>query len=207
LLRERNHECGIFHIRGQSHLEFRVDPQRCEKYGVQTADVNNVVSSALGAQPQTSMIEGEKRFDIAIRWPKPLRSSETSILDISADIVNNQVVLPQYPGLVPSAVGHSYAAPNPAGTLARADTQPLDKCLVQRHPDAELGKLPAAVSTAVNRSPIITTRKEDYSFRVRGAPVDRRVHIRVRRCYLSVKDSRRLFFPRSEAPSKETERK
>jgi cobalt-zinc-cadmium resistance protein CzcA len=112
---------GIFHIRGQSHLEFRVDPQKCQKYGVMTADVNNVVASALGAQPQTSMVEGEKLFDIAIRWPKVLRSNETSILDIPLDIVNNQVVLPSYPGLVPSAIGHSWAAPNTAGTLARTD--------------------------------------------------------------------------------------
>jgi hypothetical protein len=56
----------------------------------------------------------------------------------------------------------------------------LDKCLVQRHADAFLGKLPAAVSVAVNRSPVITTRKEDYSSPVRGAPVDRRGHISVR---------------------------
>src|ERR1700732_5353788 len=73
---------GTFHIRGQSHLEFRVDPEKCQKWGVTTADVNNVVSSALGAKPLSSMVEGEKLFDIAIRWPKGLRSSETSILDI-----------------------------------------------------------------------------------------------------------------------------
>ncbi|HZV07380.1 MAG TPA: efflux RND transporter permease subunit [Gemmataceae bacterium] len=132
---------GIFHIRGQSHLEFRVDPQKCEKYGVQTADVNNVVQSALGAQPQTRMIEGEKRFDIAIRWPKPLRSNETSILDIPVDIVNNQVVLPQYPGLVPSASGHGYAAPNPAGTLARTDPQ-----ITQQAPRLRLRDLVTPVS-------------------------------------------------------------
>ena len=108
---------GIFHIRGQSHLEFRVDPQKCEKYGVQTADVNNVVSSALGAQPQTSMVEGEKLFDIAIRWPKALRSNETSILDIPVDIVNNQVVLPQGANsLVPSAFGHNNPPPAKEGT-------------------------------------------------------------------------------------------
>jgi cobalt-zinc-cadmium resistance protein CzcA len=117
---------GIFHIRGQSHLEFRIDPEKCQRWGVQPADVNNVVSSALGAQPQTSMIEGEKRFDIAIRWPKVLRSNETSILDIPVDIINNQVVLPQYPGLVPSAVGHSWAAPDTAGDPARTDN-PITK--------------------------------------------------------------------------------
>src|SRR6516162_9586196 len=59
--------------------------------------------------------------------------------------------------------------------------RPLDKCLVQRHADAVWRKWPAAVSAAVNRSPVITTRKEDYSSLVRGAPVDRRGHIRVRR--------------------------
>ena len=58
--------------------------------------------------------------------------------------------------------------------------RPLDKCLVQRHADAVWRKLPAAVSEAVKRSPVITTRKEDYSSRVRSAPVDRRGHIRVR---------------------------
>ena len=56
---------GVFHIRGQSHLEFRVDPEKCEKWGVMTADVNNVVSSALGASAMSSMVEGEKLFDIA----------------------------------------------------------------------------------------------------------------------------------------------
>jgi cobalt-zinc-cadmium resistance protein CzcA len=113
---------GIFHIRGQSHLEFRVDPHKCEKYGVQTADVNNVVSSALGAQPLSNMVEGEKLFDISIRWPTVLRSNETSILDIPVDIVNNQVVLPQGANsLVPSASGTSLPPPSPVGTLARTD--------------------------------------------------------------------------------------
>ena len=39
------------------------------------------------------MIEGEKLFDITLRWPKWRRGSETSILDIPVDIINNQVVL------------------------------------------------------------------------------------------------------------------
>jgi cobalt-zinc-cadmium resistance protein CzcA len=112
---------GTFHIRGQSHLEFRVDPEKCQRWGVMTADVNNVVSSALGAVAQTSMVEGEKRFDIAIRWPRGLRSNETSILDIPVDVVNNQVVLPQGPGIVPWSAGTGQAAPNTAGTLARTD--------------------------------------------------------------------------------------
>jgi cobalt-zinc-cadmium resistance protein CzcA len=109
---------GIFHVRGQTHMEFRVDPEKCQRWGVSTADVNAVVSSALGAKPLSSMIEGEKLFDIAVRWPQRLRNSETSILDIPVDITNNQVVLPQGSGFVPNATGHALAPPTPEGTLA-----------------------------------------------------------------------------------------
>jgi cobalt-zinc-cadmium resistance protein CzcA len=109
---------GVFHIRGQSHLEFRVDPEKCRRWGVMTADVNNVVSSALGAKPLSSMVEGEKLFDISIRWPKWRRGSETSILDIPVDIINNTVVLSQGAGVVPSAFGTGLATPSTKGTTA-----------------------------------------------------------------------------------------
>jgi cobalt-zinc-cadmium resistance protein CzcA len=109
---------GIFHIRGQSHFEFRVDPEKCQRWGVQTADVNNVVTSALGGKALSSMVEGEKLFDISVRWPKRLRSSESDILDIPVDIANNTVVQNQGPGIVPNAIGHGTAAPSNVGALA-----------------------------------------------------------------------------------------
>ena len=109
---------GIFHVRGSSHLEFRVDPVKCQKWGVTTADVNNVVSSAVGAKAMSSMVEGEKLFDIATRWPKWRRNSETSILDIPVDIINNQVVLAQGSGFTPNASGHALPPPAVGGNLA-----------------------------------------------------------------------------------------
>ena len=109
---------GVFHIRGQSHFEFRVDPIKCQRWGVIASDVNNVIASALGGQSLSSMVEGEKRFDIAVRWPKRLRSSETSILDIPVDVLNNTVIQRQGPNAVPSATGSGQAAPPSTGTLA-----------------------------------------------------------------------------------------
>jgi heavy metal efflux system protein len=113
-------DVGVIHEMGQSHLEFRVDPQKCERWGVMTADVNNVVSSALGARAMTSMVEGEKLFDIAVRWPRRLRNNETSILDIPVDIVNNQVVLAQGSTFGVNAQGIALPPPPTVGT--RADT-------------------------------------------------------------------------------------
>jgi cobalt-zinc-cadmium resistance protein CzcA len=109
---------GIFHVRGTSHLEFRVDPEKCQKWGVSTADVNNVVSSAVGAKAMSSMVEGEKLFDISTRWPKWRRTSETSILDIPVDIINNQVVLAQGSSFTPNASGHALPPPAVSGSLA-----------------------------------------------------------------------------------------
>ncbi len=109
---------GIFHVRGSSNLEFRVDLEKCQKWGVSAADVNNVVRSAMGAAPMSTMVEGEKRFDIAVRWPKWRRSNETSILDIPVDIINNRVVLAQGSGFTPSATGSALAGPSTVGSLA-----------------------------------------------------------------------------------------
>ncbi len=108
---------GVFHIRGQSHLEFRVDPAKCERYGVLTNDVNNVVSSALGANALSYMVEGEKLFPIAVRWPLRLRDNETSILDIPVDVLNNQVVLVTGPTPTPNASGTGRPDPAKGGSL------------------------------------------------------------------------------------------
>ena len=108
---------GVFHVRGATHLQFRVDPLKCQKWGVTTADVNNVVTTAMAAQPQSTMVEGEKLFNISIRWPKWRRNDETSILDIPVDIINNQVVLPSGSGLRPSATGHALPPPAVGGFL------------------------------------------------------------------------------------------
>jgi cobalt-zinc-cadmium resistance protein CzcA len=83
-----------------------------------TADVNNVVQAAVGAMAMTSMVEGEKLFDVSVRWPKWRRGDETSILDIPVDIVNNQVVLARGSSFTPNATGHALPPPAVVGTLA-----------------------------------------------------------------------------------------
>src|SRR5262249_24945596 len=111
-------EVGIFNIKGQSNLEFRVDPDKCAKWGVSTADVNNLIQAAVGGQALTTMIEGEKLFDVTLRWPQALRSSETGILDMQVDITTNQVVPVAGPSsFTPSPTGSGVAPPSTAGSL------------------------------------------------------------------------------------------
>jgi cobalt-zinc-cadmium resistance protein CzcA len=114
-------EVGVFSIKGQTNLEFRVDLEKCKKWGVTAADVNNVITSALGGKAFSSMIEGEKIFDISTRLPKDLRSSESTILDIPIDIINNNVIQQSGPGLSPSSSGTGQASPSKSGTLVTTE--------------------------------------------------------------------------------------
>jgi cobalt-zinc-cadmium resistance protein CzcA len=81
---------GIFRTKGQPNLEVPVDPQKCSLWGVSVADVEDVIQTAVGGKPVSTMIEGEKRFDISLRWPAELRASEEAILNIPVDISNNK---------------------------------------------------------------------------------------------------------------------
>jgi cobalt-zinc-cadmium resistance protein CzcA len=82
--------------------------------------VNAVVQTALGGKAYATMIEGEKQFDITVRWPQWRRGSEETILDIPVDIVNNQLVLATGPGANPSPRG--YSLPDPSKTGGIVDT-------------------------------------------------------------------------------------
>jgi cobalt-zinc-cadmium resistance protein CzcA len=107
---------GVFSIKGQTNLEFRIDLEKCQRWGVSAADVNNVVQTALGGKALSNMIEGEKIFDITVRWPQDKRGSETSILDIPVDVTSNQVVASGGPGPAPSAKGTSLQQPAQSGS-------------------------------------------------------------------------------------------
>ena len=55
-------DVGVFNVLGQSHLAFRVDPVKCQRWGVQVADVNNVAASALGGKALTENDRGREVF-------------------------------------------------------------------------------------------------------------------------------------------------
>src|SRR5205823_4213702 len=73
---------GVFRIKGQPNLELRADPDKCKYWGVNPDDVNRVIMAAVGGRPLTSMIEGEKTFDVTLRFSERLRGSEAAILDL-----------------------------------------------------------------------------------------------------------------------------
>lgn len=104
---------GVFRVRGQPNLELPIDMQKCNYWGVSVEDVNAVVHTAVGGKPMTEMIEGEKRFDISLRFPERLRSSEEAILNIPVDVYNNR-----------AAPDHDVKSNSALSTIGNASTTP-----------------------------------------------------------------------------------
>ncbi len=108
-------DVGIFTIKGQVDFNFRVDLEKCRRWGVSANDVTTVVATALGGKAYSTMIEGEKQFDITVRWPRERRASEETVLDIPVDIINNQVFLASGPGWNPNPTGSGQLPPSKTG--------------------------------------------------------------------------------------------
>ncbi len=85
-------DAGYYKIKGQSNLELAIDRAKCALWNISVANVHNVIQTAIGGKTVSQMIEGEKSFDITLRWPERLRRDETDILDIPVDVTGHLVI-------------------------------------------------------------------------------------------------------------------
>jgi heavy metal efflux system protein len=64
---------------GQPGLLIDVDRDKIARYGINVADVEAVISAAVGGQAVTQVIQGEKLFDLVVRMQPQFRSSANEI--------------------------------------------------------------------------------------------------------------------------------
>lgn len=75
-------DLGIFRLMGQPNLLIKVDREACARYGLLVSDVNAVVQAAVGGQGVTRVFEGEKWFDLVVRFLPEFRQDVESIGNI-----------------------------------------------------------------------------------------------------------------------------
>lgn len=66
-------------ITGGYYLDIEPDRLALARYGLAVGDLLEVVSAALGGEAITTTVEGRERFDVAIRYPRELRSDPQAI--------------------------------------------------------------------------------------------------------------------------------
>ncbi|UVT16134.1 MAG: efflux RND transporter permease subunit [Nitrospira sp.] len=69
-------------IAGQPYLIIDVDRQKIARYGINVADVQEIITTAIGGKVATHVYEGERRFQLTLRFPEPQRNSIGTIKEI-----------------------------------------------------------------------------------------------------------------------------
>jgi heavy metal efflux system protein len=75
-------DLGVFHLVGQPDLLIQIDREASARYGLQVSDVNAVVQAAVGGQAVTQVYEGEKLFDLVVRFFPEYRQDPETISNI-----------------------------------------------------------------------------------------------------------------------------
>jgi cobalt-zinc-cadmium resistance protein CzcA len=75
-------DLGIFPVLGQPNLNIEVDRAKAARYGLNSGDVNSVIQAAMGGAVATSVLEGDRQFDLVVRYKPEYRDSIEKIRNI-----------------------------------------------------------------------------------------------------------------------------
>jgi cobalt-zinc-cadmium resistance protein CzcA len=69
-------------------LQIQIDRARAARYGLNVADVEDVIETALGGKTATEIWEGERKFNVVVRLSEEERRDETTISNVLVDTPN-----------------------------------------------------------------------------------------------------------------------
>lgn len=73
---------------GLAQMVITINRAKIARYGINVADVEDVIATAVGGKTATEMLEGERRFDIVVRFAENARDSVGAIEDITVRAPN-----------------------------------------------------------------------------------------------------------------------
>jgi heavy metal efflux system protein len=72
-------DLGVLRNLGQPEFRIELDQQKMAFYGINTADANSVIEMAIGGKAATQLYEGERKFDVRLRYQQAFRASPETI--------------------------------------------------------------------------------------------------------------------------------
>jgi cobalt-zinc-cadmium resistance protein CzcA len=75
-------DLGLFRAVGQPNLNFVVDRQAAARWQINVADVQDAVQTAAGGNALTRVLQGERRYDLVMRYLFPYRDTKEALENI-----------------------------------------------------------------------------------------------------------------------------
>jgi cobalt-zinc-cadmium resistance protein CzcA len=73
---------------GQPYVNIRVDREAVANYGINVQDVQRVIESGIGGSVASVVFEGQRRFDILVRYPSDLRNTFQDLMEVPVHLPN-----------------------------------------------------------------------------------------------------------------------
>jgi heavy metal efflux system protein len=75
-------EPKVEQVAGLPVLQIKIDRELISRYGINISDVQDVIETAVGGKAATQVLEGQKRFDLIVRYPQERRYDINSVKNI-----------------------------------------------------------------------------------------------------------------------------
>jgi heavy metal efflux system protein len=61
-------------LSGAAQLQIKINREHIARFGMNVADIQDLVETAIGGKVATTVIDGQKRFDVLVRFPESMRN-------------------------------------------------------------------------------------------------------------------------------------
>jgi cobalt-zinc-cadmium resistance protein CzcA len=75
-------DLGVFRLLGQPNLDITVDRQQAARHQINVADVQDAIQTAVGGTAFTQVLQGERRYDLVMRYLPQFRDTKEAIENI-----------------------------------------------------------------------------------------------------------------------------
>jgi len=75
-------DLGLFRVIGQPNLNFTVNRKQAARFQINVADVQDAIQTAVGGNALTQVLQGERRFDLVMRYLPRYRDTREAIEDV-----------------------------------------------------------------------------------------------------------------------------
>jgi cobalt-zinc-cadmium resistance protein CzcA len=76
------HDVKLLRDFGQPNLDLTVDRKEAARFGINVADVQDGVQTAIGGNAVSQVLIGEQRYDVVVRYQEPYRNTQQAIAKI-----------------------------------------------------------------------------------------------------------------------------
>ena len=68
-------DLGIFRVVGQPNVNLTVDRAKADRFGINVSDIQDAAETAVGGKAVSQILDGERSFDLVVRYQEPYRRS------------------------------------------------------------------------------------------------------------------------------------